>query len=242
MKILTTPLTLSAPLALGAVLALGGCDDPTEGKPTATVTEPTAAPTEATATPVANPAANDTTPETTAPKANAPSETIALSPENTKINFTGSKVTGSHEGGFKELSGTATLVAGDIKQSKVEVTIQTASLYADEEKLTGHLKSADFFDVEKIPTATFTSKSIEEKKDGENTHLITGDLTLHGVTKTISFPAKITLSDKEFAANSEFVINRKDFGIVYPGMPDDLIKDNVVIKLALAVPRTNVEG
>ena len=121
-----------------------------------------------------------------------------------------------------------------LEQSRIEITIQTASLYADKEKLTKHLKSPDFFDVAQFPTAVF--RSTEIKKEGEG-HLISGDLTLHGVTKRISFPASVAVTEAQVSANSEFSIDRKDFGIVYPGMPDDLIRDLVVIKLSLALPR-----
>ena len=69
-----------------------------------------------------------------------------------------------------------------------------------------------------------------EKDDG---YEVTGDLTLHGVTKTISFPAVISLDGDTLSTKSEFYINRKDFNIVYPGKPDDLIRDEVVIKFDL---------
>ena len=61
---------------------------------------------------------------------------------------------------------------------------------------------------------------------------MTGDLTIRGTKKSISFPAKIAL-DGSFSLNAEFSINRKDFGIVYDGKADDLIRDGVVLKLAL---------
>ena len=142
-------------------------------------------------------------------------------------------MTASHDGGFTDFSGTVEL--GDpIEQSVIDLTIQTASLYADKEKLTKHLKSPDFFDVEKFPTATFKSTSIEKTADG---HTITGNLTLHGVTKQVSFPATVTASEARVSANAEFSINRKDFDINYPGMQDDLIRDLVVIKLKLDLPR-----
>ena len=85
-----------------------------------------------------------------------------------------------------------------------------------------------------FPTATF--RSTEIKKDGEG-HTITGDLTLHGVTKRISFPATVAVTGATLSANAEFSINRQDFGINYPGMRDDLIRDLVVIKLSLNLPR-----
>lgn len=158
---------------------------------------------------------------------------LAINPSNTKIEFVGAKVTASHPGGFTDFAGSVGL--GDpIETSTIELTIQTASLFADKEKLTKHLKSPDFFDVGKFPTATF--RSTEIKKDG-GAPTISGDLTLHGVTKRISFPATVEVSDAKVSATAEFSINRQDYGITYPGMPDDLIRDLVVIKLSLALPR-----
>lgn len=152
---------------------------------------------------------------------------LAINPSNSKIEFVGAKVTASHDGGFTDFAGTVDL-GEPIEKSRIQVTIQTASLYADKEKLTKHLKSPDFFDVAKYPTATFQSTEI--KKDGAG-HTVTGDLTLHGVTKRISFPATIKKEGDAVTATAEFSINRQDFGIAYAGMPDDLIRDLVVIKL-----------
>jgi len=158
---------------------------------------------------------------------------LAINPSNSKIEFVGAKVTANHSGGFTDFVGRIDL--GDpIEKSRIEVTIDTASLYADKEKLTKHLKSPDFFDVGKFPTATF--RSTEIKKDGGG-HTISGDLTLHGVTKPISFPGTISVSEGRVDANAEFSINRHDYGISYPGMRDDLIRDLVVIKLSLELPR-----
>ena len=117
-------------------------------------------------------------------------------------------------------------------RSQIEVTIQTASLYADKEKLTKHLKSPDFFDV--FPTATF--RSTEIKKDGDG-HVMTGDLTLHGVTKRISFPVTLNATDADVTASAEFSINRQDYGINYDLTRASAIRDLVVIKLSLKLPR-----
>jgi len=62
---------------------------------------------------------------------------------------------------------------------------------------------------------------------------VTGNLDLHGVTKIITFPAEIHIADVAVTVKAEFAINRKDFNINYPGKPNDLIRDNVVIKLDL---------
>ncbi len=147
------------------------------------------------------------------------------------IGFVGSKVTGSHEGGFEAFEGTATVVDGQIVGSKVELTIDTTSLWADSERLTGHLKSADFFEVETYPTSSFASSSIAAQEDG--TYLVTGALDLHGVEKEISFPASIELTAEGFQAKAEFSINRFDFGIEYPGKKDDLIREEVLIRFDL---------
>ncbi len=179
------------------------------------------------------PAAEVSTPAATPPEA-APSATtnavFALAQDST-IGFVGSKVTGSHEGGFHGFDGEITVTDGTVEGSSVHVKIDTTSLWSDNDRLTGHLKSADFFDVESFPTATFTSSAIEAASDGQYT--VTGTLDLHGVTKQISFPATIALADGGLTADAEFSIKRFDFGIEYAGKADDLIRDDVLIKLAL---------
>ncbi len=123
------------------------------------------------------------------------------------------------------------MVDGDPERSSVEVEIDTTSLWSDNERLTGHLKSADFFEVETYPTASFVSTAIAANEEGGYT--MTGNLDLHGVTKQVSFPATIEVGVEEVRAKAEFAIKRFDFGIVYPGKPDDLIRDDVLIKLDL---------
>ncbi|MEK7951381.1 YceI family protein [Luteolibacter soli] len=153
-----------------------------------------------------------------------------FTPEST-IGFVGSKVTGSHNGGFKTFTGHFTVKDGKPVGNDHKVVIDMASTFADAEKLTGHLKSADFFDVEKFPQSTF---DVTELKAGENgAYTVAGNFTLHGVTKNISFPATVTQGTDSVTIKSEFNIKRKDFGIVYAGKADDLIRDEVVIKLDL---------
>jgi len=199
-------------------LVVSGCKDPGAEVTAATVESP--------AEPEAQPSSGDD------PGSKADGS-LAITPSNSKIEFVGAKVTASHPGGFTDFAGTVR-VGEPVEKSQIEVTIQTASLYADKEKLTKHLKSPDFFDVGKFPTATF--RSTEIKKDGDG-HVMTGDLTLHGVTKRISFPVTLNATDADVTASAEFSINRQDYGINYPGMRDDLIRDLVVIKLSLKLPR-----
>ena len=168
----------------------------------------------------------------------AEAETLAITPENSKVEFIAAKVTRSHNGSFKKFSGAIDLVANHLENSRVTIDIETGSVVTDEDKLTAHLKTPDFFDVARYPKATFVSTRIEPGNTGGATHMVTGNFELHGVKKSISFPANIQVAADNVSINSEFSINRKDFQLLYPGKADDLIRDGVVIKLSLKVPRT----
>jgi len=152
----------------------------------------------------------------------ASAETYSISSEST-IGFVGSKVTGSHDGGFKSFDGTIAVADGKIVPPSM-ITIQMDSMWSDSDRLTGHLKNADFFDVENIPTSVFAVTSY----DGTT---MTGNLTMHGVTKSISFTPEVSITDSEVTLKAEFDIKRFDWGIEYKGRADDLIRDEVVIKL-----------
>jgi polyisoprenoid-binding protein YceI len=88
-------------------------------------------------------------------------------------------------GEFTKVSGTVTFDPDNPGASQVEATIDVASLHTREEQRDAHLKSADFFDVAKFPEIKFVSKSVERLGDGE--HSVKGDLTIHGVTKEVTF-------------------------------------------------------
>jgi polyisoprenoid-binding protein YceI len=200
--------------ALGlASLSLGACDnEPAKGKPTAGVAAPIA---------------------TTESAPAAGSVLYTFSNDGSSLTFVGAKVTNKHDGALGAFKGTVDLVDGDLTKSSAKVEIEMASISADDPKLTGHLKSPDFFDVEKFPKAKFTTTQIKPGGANGASHTVTGNLELHGVAKSITFPATIRPSADKVEVDAEFAINRKDFGIVYPGMPDDLIKDEVLIKLML---------
>lgn len=203
---------------------LTACEDPAANKTKATINEPGA-----------------TKPSNTGNTATAPApkgEALSISPETSKVLFTGSKVTGKHDGGFKQFTGTIDLVNGKPEESSVSVDIETASVFTDASGLTDHLQTGDFFEVSKFPKASFKSTKITaDAAKGTDSYIVTGDLELRGVKKSVNFPATIKVNDAEVTVNSEFSINRKDFGIVYAGKTDDLIRDDVVIKLDLKTPR-----
>ena len=108
-----------------------------------------------------------------------------------------------------------------------------ASIWSDSDSLTGHLKGPDFFDVPKFAKTTFVTTEIKPGGDKGASHTITGNLDLHGVNKSITFPATVTITPEGASLKTEFALNRNDFGIVYPGKADDLIRNEVVLKLDL---------
>lgn len=151
-----------------------------------------------------------------------------VSTADSKVEFVGSKVTGSHAGGFEKFTAAIHVQDGVLVPNGTSVEIDMDSTWSDSNRLTGHLKNADFFDVPTFPTSTFITTNIEK---GDTGYSVTGNFTLHGVTKSISFPADIQVSDAQVKVNAEFFIKRFDFEIKFPGKADDLIRDEVVIKL-----------
>jgi polyisoprenoid-binding protein YceI len=189
----------------------------------------------------ADPAANKTkatvgnaAPESeTAKPANA--ETLPITPENSKVEFVAAKVTRSHNGSFRRFSGAIDLVGDAPERSRVAVDIEANSVVTDEDGLTKHLQTPDFFDVAKFPKVTFKSTKIEPA--GGSNYSVTGNFELHGVVSSITFPATIQVAPEKVTVNADFAINRKDWNLTYPGKADDLIRDGVAIKLSINAPR-----
>lgn len=107
---------------------------------------------------------------------------FAVDAANSSIGFVGSKVTGSHEGGFTDFVGEFRVVDGKLAPTGNKVVIDTTSMFTDNQRLTGHLMSPDFFDVATHPVSTFETTSIASNTDGTTT--VTGNLSLHGETQS----------------------------------------------------------
>jgi polyisoprenoid-binding protein YceI len=156
---------------------------------------------------------------------------IAVTPENTLIQFVGVHANPDkpdpRTGKFNQFSGEITTAGGDVKSISVE--IDTRSLSTEIEKLTNHLKSADFFNVNEHPKATFTSTKIEPAEAGKVT--ITGDLTLLGKTQAITFPATVS-TENGFDLKAEFQIDRTRFGMDYG--TDNVLKE---VDMTIAVKK-----
>ncbi len=168
----------------------------------------------------------------TASPAFAADAKFALDGENTKVQWVGKKPDGSkHEGKFEKLTGTATVAGDDVKTLKLDLTIETESITSDDEKLTAHLKAPDFFSVKQHPKATFKSTKIAETDEG---YEITGDLTLLGKKKSVTFPADVTLSADSLKLESEFEIDRTKFGMTYG---EGKINEKVELKVTVDAKR-----
>ena len=175
-----------------------------------------------------------------------------------KIEWIGTKVSGYHSGTIHVKSGVLRTVGDSVTggnfvldMTSIDVSGPAGSKPADNAKLEGHLKSGDFFDVEKSPEASFEitsvkpftgtvtdsndvrQESISKYKVANPTHMIGGNLTLRGVTKNIEFPAQVTVGANSVDAIAKFNIDRTQWNIVYPGKPDDLIRKDIHLGIAL---------
>jgi polyisoprenoid-binding protein YceI len=122
-------------------------------------------------------------------------------------------------GRFTKWSGSLELDEQDLTRSKLDVTIDAASIETREDKRDEHLRSADFLEVDKYPTITFKSTAIT--RDGEDTYRLVGDLTIHGVTRSVTLDveggARVTdpWGGTRTGFSAKTSISRKDFGLTW---------------------------
>jgi polyisoprenoid-binding protein YceI len=143
------------------------------------------------------------------------------------------------KGQFAKLAGALTLDESDLTNSRVEASLEAASLETRDAQRDAHLKSADFFHVEKFPTLSFTSTGISVVRDGELA--VEGDLTIRDVTRKVLFsiegptpPAKDPWGNTRVAVSAATKINRKDFGLTWNTALETggiLVGDEVTITL-----------
>lgn len=174
-------------------------------------------------------------PLASSPATGAPAADLAIDVASSSVGLVASKITRSHVGGFRAFRGTLSYDVNRPEAASVELTVLTESLFMDDERLARHVKSEDFLDTARFPEATFRSVSV--RPSGDLALEVTGELSLHGRTKTITFPVRVAATDAEVVANAEIAIDRRDFGVIYPGMPDDLIRDSVVLHVDLHARR-----
>ena len=156
---------------------------------------------------------------------------VFLAPSNSRISFVGIHVGDDPKprlGGFAEFDGYAIVDADKGAVSSFVLNINVDSVWTQFEKLTGHLKNEDFFETDKFPTAKFQSTAIEAGEDGNSK--VTGNLTLHGETKEISFPAKAKMVNGGLILKAKFQLDRSMFGMskMLSGV-DKMVEVEVVI-------------
>lgn len=166
----------------------------------------------------------------------------------TKIKWLGKKVTGEHVGFINLKEGNLEVSNGAVTggQFVIDMTsITNTDIESAEynQKLVGHLKSDDFFGVEKFPTSTFTIKSVKAVSNGDMTHEFTGDITIKGKTMEIVVPAKVDMSGDQIKAVASFVIDRSKFDVKYgsgsffEGLGDNLIYDDFTMDVDLVASK-----
>jgi polyisoprenoid-binding protein YceI len=143
------------------------------------------------------------------------------------------------KGSFTGLTGTLSLDETDYTHSVVEAAIDVATIKTGEEQRDGHLKSADFFDAAQFPAITFKSTNIDSK--GGADYELTGDFTLHGVTKPVTFavedvsvPSKDPWGNQRIGLSATAKMNRKDFGLIWNSALETgglLVGEDVTINL-----------
>lgn len=167
------------------------------------------------------------------------------------VSFIGTKPVGQHNGTFNITEGQL-FVQNDVSVTGGKLTLDMKSLKitdadtAGTAKLAGHLASADFFEVEKFPTATFEITDIQAYNadstkpalvlDGA-THTVSGNLTMRGVTKNVTFPAIVKVNGNTATAQANFNINRTDWGLVYgndKSLGDKFIRPEVNVSFSIS--------
>ena len=179
-------------------------------------------------------------------KQNIPeSRTYNIETNKSLVTWVGTKPTGRHNGSLNIERGRLGFKDGNITSGKFTIDMSSLKvLDMDDENnnnLAGHLISEDFFKVKQHPLSTFVITSVVPYKEGGAkpmlkgvTHTVTGNLTMLGKTKSISFPAKINISNEAIKAEANFNINRTNWGISYnsdKSLGDKFIRPDVNIGL-----------
>ena len=157
---------------------------------------------------------------------------------HSELTFRVRHLAGRVRGSFKEWNGTISADPADLANGQANITIEAASIDTGNADRDAHLRTADFFDAERFPTLSFTSRSLEQ--DGEEITL-TGDLALHGVTRPVVLTGTFggVLNDPwgnvRIAFEAKGKINRKDYGLAWGTLVEGVALVGDVVEIDLAV-------
>jgi polyisoprenoid-binding protein YceI len=167
-------------------------------------------------------------------------ETYQFDKAHTTVGFQVRHIYTNVSGKFTDFTGTIQVDRAKPESSTVDFTIQATSIDTSETRRDQHLRSADFFDVANNPTITFKSTSI--KANGKDSWLVTGDFTMHGVTKSVVLPVTLLGEGKDPFGNEKMgletglTINRKDYGLTWNKALETggvLVGDEVKVQIAI---------
>jgi len=180
--------------------------------------------------------------------ANAATETWNIDTSHSTVGFTvRHNVVSKASGRFADFNGTLMLDPAKLEGTKIDVTIDAASIDTDNDKRDGHLKSPDFFDVAKYPTITFKSTGVTPKD--KETGIVKGDLTINGVTKPVELAYTVlgfteAWGGERAGFEATTSINRKDFNVNWNKVLDNgglVVSDKVDITIALETVKAKPE-
>ncbi len=162
---------------------------------------------------------------------------LAVNTAESTVEWTGRKVSGQHHGTVNITSGTLLVDGDQLVGGNFVIDLNTITNLDMEgeykEKLEGHLKSEDFFDVANHPEATFEITGISASSEA-GVFVVSGNLTIRDVTKNITFDAQVAeLSATSVNVKADFNIAREDWGVNYAGQADDLISKEINFKINL---------
>ncbi len=230
---------------LGFVLAVAGCGQAAEGNSVPAGGEPASSGAAATGSSrdTATARAGSTGPQGLAVPAVPPTSKWELDPENSSVGFVCKHVLTNVRGMLPKPSGTVVLDEATPANSKVNVTVDVSSITTGVEERDTHLKGSDFFDMARYPAITFVSTSVE--KSSAAAYSVTGNLTMHGVTRPVTLavtapPPFNHAGGIRRGIEATTSVNRKDFGLVweFPGegagvVVGDIIKITIDAELVL---------
>ena len=166
--------------------------------------------------------------------------TLEIDRSHSEVAFQVRHLLSKVRGRFAKFAGTIQYDESNPAQSRVDVTIQAASIDTAEADRDRHLRSADFFETDKYPTLAFASTSVTPRSG--NTYDVAGTLTIHGVTRPVVLPASFLGSAQDPWGNTKFVfeaeltLNRKDFGLGWNAALEAggfLVGDEVKVSLSI---------
>ncbi len=167
-----------------------------------------------------------------------------VDPAHSTVDFEIRHLFSKVRGGFKDYTGEISYDAKNVAKSSANFVIQVASVDSGNAKRDGHLKSPDFFDVDKFKTITF--KSTKVSPVDKTKFKITGDLTIHGVTKVVTFDGEVLgvgpgmMGNEVASFQATTTINRKDFGIVWNKALDKgqmMLGEDVKLEVLIEAPK-----